>query len=318
MLITIGSFDGFHKGHAKLLDICRENSAPGQWGVVTFYPHPSEYMNRLKHSMFTLRERELVRRVLGIPNMFVLEFNETLKNLEPPEFWRLVRERFGVDGLVMGSDFHFGRNRSGSAEYLAELARSEGISRIFIAELKEKCIYSSSMVREKVIAGDVEGASDILGYNWFMMGKIIHGKHRGRTMHYPTANIDISGRSIFPAYGVYSSAVLVNGEWHCGAVSIGNNPTFHDVNDTRAEVYILDFDGSIYGDELPVFFLGRVREVIKFEDKEGLMRQIGQDIISCRKIYGEVMSCSDTEKFLERAGEIYKSQKINPEIIKLI
>ncbi len=317
MLITIGSFDGFHKGHAELLDICRKNSSGGEWAVVTFYPHPSEYMNRLKHSLFTLKERELVRLALDIPSMYVLEFNETLKNLEPQKFWNLVRERFSVDGLVMGSDFHFGLNRSGSAEYLADLARSEGLTKIFVAELKDKCRYSSSVARQKVIAGDVQGASEILGYSWFMTGRILHGCRRGRTMGYPTANIDISGR-IVPAYGVYSSAVLVNGEYHCGAVSIGNNPTFHDVNETRAEIYILDFDGDIYGDELTVFFLGRVREIMAFGGREELMRQIERDIISCREIYGEAVKQDGTKKFLGRAREIYKSQKINPEIIKLI
>ena len=315
MLTTIGSFDGFHKGHAELLEICRANS--NDWGVISFYPHPSEYMNRLKHSLFTLRERELARLVLGIPNMYVLEFSEKLKNLEPKEFWRLIRERFGVDGLVMGSDFHFGRNRAGNAEYLAELARSEGITRIFIAELKDKAKYSSSQARKKIIAGDIEGAADTLGYNWFMMSRIIHGLQRGRTMHYPTANIDTSGH-IIPAYGVYSSAVLVNGEWHCGALSVGNNPTFHDVNDTRTEIYILDFDGDIYGNELIVSFLGRVREIRTFGSKEELIRQIGQDIISCRKIYDEVMSREEAKRFLVRSREIYNSEKINPEIIKLL
>lgn len=316
MLITIGAFDGFHKGHAELLRICRENSFAGNWGVVTFYPHPSEYMNRLKHPLFTLRERELVRRVLSIPKMYVLEFNEALKNLEPPEFWRLVRKKFCVDGLVMGSDFHFGVNRSGSAEYLAELARSEGITRIFIASLKEKCRYSSSVARQNIVSGDMKGTREILGYSWFMMTQIIHGKQRGRTMGYPTANLNISGRLI-PADGVYSSAVLVNGEWHCGAVSIGSNPTFHDINETRAEVYILDFDGDIYGGEVIVFFLGRVRDIKTFGSSEELMRQIEHDTESCRKIYSEALT-QETKNFLVHAGEIYNTQEINPEIIKLI
>lgn len=318
MLVTIGSFDGFHKGHAELLDICRKNSVADDWAVITFYPHPSEYMNRLKHSLFTLKERELARLVLGIPKMYVLEFSETLRSLEPPEFWRLLRDRFGVDGLVMGSDFHFGINRSGTAKSLAELARSDGITRIYIAELKEKGIYSSSLIRQKVLAGDVESAAGILGYPWFMTGNIIHGNERGRTMNYPTANLNISGKRIVPAYGVYSSAVLVNGEWHCGAVSIGNNPTFHDVEGTRGEVYILDFDGDVYGDELSVFFLGHIREIRTFGSKEELMRQIEKDIVSCRRVYEEVIGQTETQKFLERTRQIYISQKINPEIIKLI
>ena len=316
MLITIGSFDGFHKGHAELLGICRETSR--EWAVISFYPHPSAFMHRINHSLFTLRERELIRLALDIPQMYVLEFNDAMRNLSPSEFWRLVHSRFSVDGLVMGSDFHFGRDRAGSAEYLAGLARSEGITTIIIADLKEKGIYSSSLVRQKIIDGDVSGAAEVLGYHWFMMGGIIHGKQRGRTMHYPTANLDISGKHIVPAYGVYSSAVLVNGEWHCGAVSIGNNPTFHDISGTRAEVHILDFDGDIYGDEVLVFFLGRVRGIHTFADKTALTEQIGHDIETCRKIYGEVMGQKETAEFLGRIKKIYHTQEINPEIIKLV
>ena len=317
MLITIGSFDGFHRGHAELLRLCRENSDGNNWAVVTFQPHPSQYMHRLSHTLFTLRERELFRRVLDIPNMYVLEFSDELRSLTPRDFWRLVRERFGVDGLVMGSDFHFGLNHAGSAEYLSRLAKYDGLSKIIIADVIDKPHYSSSTIRAYVQAGKVEEAANLLGCLCFMMGRVLHGTARGRTMHFPTANIDIHGR-IVPAFGVYASAVLVNGEWHCGALSLGTNPTFHDVHETRCEVFILDFTGDIYGEELPVFFLGRVRDMHTFSDKDALMRQIAQDIETCRKIYAQSFSDKGTRNFLERAGEIYRTQYLNPEIIKLV
>ena len=316
MIITIGSFDGFHKGHAELLRICRELSS--DWAVISFWPHPSVFMKKLDCSLFTMRERELLRCALDIPKMYVLEFNERLRDLEPCDFWRLLRSRFSIDGLVMGSDFHFSRGRSGSAEGLSEMARKDGISKIIIASLKEKYIYSSSVARKKILDGDVSGAREVLGYHWFMMGTVIQGNHRGRTMNYPTANINISGRHIVPAWGVYSAAVLAGDEWHCGAVSIGNNPTFHDIDGTRAEVHILDFDRDIYGSEIIVCFLGRVRGIYTFADKEALMQQIGQDISSCRKIYGEVMRQEEAINFLGRIKYIYQTQEINPEIIKLL
>lgn len=306
MLITIGSFDGFHKGHAELLRICRENASNNDWGVVTFYPHPSEFLHNLKHPLFTLRERELVSKFLGIPKMYVLEFNDELKNLSPEEFWALLRKKFNVDGLVMGSDFHFGLNRSGNAEMLSELAKSDGVNKIFIAELVDKKIYSSSNVRSKILAGDVEGAREILGYNWFMISDVIHGTERGRTMKFPTANLNLSGNKIIPAYGVYASALLANHEWHCGALSIGNNPTFHDINETRAEVHILDFNGDLYGDEVLLAMLGRVREIRTFADKAELMKQIANDLNSCRKIYDEAVDDKETGKFLRSIKEISK------------
>ena len=318
MLITIGAFDGFHRGHAELFRLCRELS-PDDWAVVSFWPHPSEYMHKIPHTLFTLRERELIRRVLGIPNMYILEFDEAFRNLSPSEFWRLVRERFRVDGLVMGRDFHFGCKREGSAEFLAELAVRDGINpnRIYIADLMDKPKFSSSNVRKFLHAGDVKAASEILGYPCFLTGKITSGNQRGRTMHFPTANIDIHGR-ITPAFGVYSSAVLVNGEFHCGAVSIGNNPTFHDIHEARCEVHILDFEGDIYGEELPVFFLGRVRGIHTFPDTEALMHQIAEDTHACRKIYDEAVSIPETRSFLKRAGEIFTSHNINPEIMRLV
>lgn len=321
MLITIGAFDGFHRGHAELFRLCREIAGcdSGGWGVVSFWPHPAEYMHKIPHTLFTLRERELIRRILGIPNMYILEFDEALRQLSPSEFWRRVRERFGADGLVMGRDFHFGLKRAGNAEILAELALRDGISenRIHIADLMDKPKFSSSNVRKYLHAGDVKAASEILGYPCFLTGRITSGKHRGRTMHFPTANIDIHGR-ITPAFGVYSSAVLVNGEFHCGAVSIGNNPTFHDIHDARFEVHILDFEGDIYGEELPVFFLGRVRDMHTFPDTEALMHQIAEDTHTCRKIYAEALNIPETWSFLKRAAEIFTSHNLTPEITRLV
>ena len=166
MLITIGAFDGFHKGHAELLRTCSNNAINNDWGVVTFYPHPSEFMHARFHSLFTLKERELIRQVLGIPKMYVLKFDETLKNLTPEKFWQLLCEKINVNGLVMGSDFHFGRGRSGSAESLKALAESQGLNNIMIVDVLNKPSYSSSVIRRKILAGDIAVANDILGYNF--------------------------------------------------------------------------------------------------------------------------------------------------------
>ena len=309
MLITIGSFDGFHKGHEKLFEVCRENSF-NDWGVVTFSPHPAEYMKKLNHSLFTLKERGFLSKVLDISNFLVFEFDEVFKNLKPEEFIDILIKNFNVSGIVAGSDFHFGRERLGSADYLEKLYSKK--IKIIKLNLFDKKIYSSSQAREKIISGDVEGVKKILGYPFFMISDVIHGNERGRTMNFPTANINIKNR-IVPAYGVYSAAVLINHEFHCGALSVGNNPTFHDVNETRAEVFITDFEGDIYGSEILIFFLGRVRGIKTFENKNALINQIQDDIKNCREIYKN----SDFE-FLTRAKEIYYTQKnFEPEIINI-
>ena len=306
MLITIGAFDGFHRGHSKLLRICRESAY--DWGVVTFDPHPSVFMGKIQ-PLFTLQEREIIRRVLGIPRMYVLKFNDAMMKLSPSEFWRLLRERIDVDGLVMGSDFHFGYGRSGDAEGLRELALSDGIERVIIADLFDKPRYSSTTIREAVMAGNVETAAEILGYPFFMIGRVIHGNMRGRTMNFPTANIAVN--KIMPAYGVYSSAVLIDGHWYCGALSVGNNPTFNDVHDTRAEVHVLDFDGDIYDRDVMMMILGRVRGLRKFSGKDELSAQITKDIAECRRFYNVKMD------FAEKANRVYH-EKLIPQIITLI
>ncbi|MBQ6773469.1 MAG: hypothetical protein IJP48_05315 [Synergistaceae bacterium] len=320
MLITIGAFDGFHRGHEKLLDICRANSDSNNWAVLSFWPHPGEFMKRLNHYLFTLSEREFIRRVLNIPNMFILRFNDELRNLQPERFWTLIHSRFNITGLVMGSDFHFGLDRRGSAESLKLLAESSGVSEenIHIANLLDKGIYSSSNARQKIFSGDVRGVREILGYNFFIMSNIIHGSHRGSKMNLPTANLNLVNNKIIPPYGVYSTAVLVNNQWHCGALSIGNNPTFRDVNETRAEVHILDFDSNnnIYGENMLLFFLDRIRDIKTFDNKDSLINQIEQDINTCMKIYRE--ADIDSQEFFKRAKEVYYSQKnFLPEIINI-
>ncbi|MBQ7196454.1 MAG: riboflavin biosynthesis protein RibF [Synergistaceae bacterium] len=313
MLITIGSFDGFHKGHEKLFEVCRQNSQNNDWGIVTFSPHPSEYMGKLNHSMFTLNERGFLSEIFDVPKFLVFKFDEAFKNLSAEEFINILVKNFQVDGIVAGSDFHFGRERLGNADSLEKICG--GRIKIFKLELFDKKIYSSTQAREKISSGEVEDVQKILGYPFFMISNVVHGNARGRTMNFPTANINLKNR-IVPADGVYSTAVLINHEWHCGALSIGNNPTFGDVHETRAEVFITDFHGDIYGSELLILFLKRVRGIQTFETREALMTQINHDIETCEEIFK--LKTLEAKKFLDRAQEIYYTKKkFAPEIINI-
>ena len=317
MLVTIGSFDGFHKGHEKLFEICRENSIKNDWGVVTFSPHPAEFLGKLKNSMFTLKERGFLAKILEIPNFLVFDFDEDFKNLSPEEFIEILLKKFGASGVVFGSDFHFGRERLGSADYLEKIYKNK--IKIFRLNLFDKKIYSSSQARGKILYGEVEDVKKILGYPFFMISDIIHGNARGRTMNFPTANINLKNR-IIPASGVYSTAVLIDNNFHCGALSVGNNPTFGDVNETRAEVFITDFHGDIYGSEILIFFLKKIRGIKTFENPEALMTQIKLDIKTCEKIFHDSILEPETKKFLDRSKKIYYENQnfiFNPEIINI-
>ena len=285
MLVTIGAFDGFHKGHDELLKVCRSNAINNNWGVITFWPHPGVFLKKVDAPLFNIPERELIAKVLGIPNIFIIEFNDKLQNLKPEEFWIMIRNKFNIDGLAIGKDFRFGINCSGDANYLSDLAKADGINKIFILDLYEKNIYSSSNARKNIISGNVKKVNEILGYPFFMISDVITGNQRGRTINFPTANLNISGLRTIPPAGVYSAGVLINNSWYCGAVSIGNNPTFGDIKELRCEVFILNFNGNIYGDEIAVFFLDKVRDLIKFDDVNKLAVQINKDIKICEDIY---------------------------------
>lgn len=296
MLITIGSFDGFHKGHEKLFEICRKNSINNDWGVVTFSPHPAVYMKKLQHSMFTLKERKFLAKIFDVPNFLVFNFDEKFKNLTGEEFINILIEKFNVSGIVFGNDFHFGCDKA-DGDFL-EKNYADKI-KIFRLNLFDKKNYSSSKAREKILAGEFQSVKNILGYPFFMISDVIHGNERGRKMNFPTANLNLKNR-IIPADGVYSTAVLIDNEFHCGALSIGNNPTFNDVHEKRAEVFITDFSGDIYGSEILIFFFEKIRGIKIFENKDSLMDQINIDVKNCIDIYKKNLQDPEVKNFLEQ------------------
>ena len=303
MIVTIGAFDGFHQGHAGLLARARElDGAHGaEWGAVTFHPHPGILMGALKGTLFTSCERELLRRVLGVPHLFILRFDQALKQLSPEDFWERLKtvfraNGFEIGGVVMGRDFRFGLGQAGTAETLEALCREEGLAASIVDLLSRGGRrYSSTEVRAAVAAGEVRPAREALGYPWFLWSRVGHGDRRGRTLGFPTANLELPGGKLLPALGVYAAAVALPAPfpgggggktaWRPGALSIGDNPTFKDDHRIRAEVFVLDFEGDLYGANLPVLLLDRLRSVRPFPDAPALARQIKRDAAQCRDVY---------------------------------
>ncbi len=322
MFITIGAFDGFHRGHAQLLRICREKSDRNDWAVITFSPHPAEFMRRKYIALFSERERDFIRRVLEIPKLCPIQFDDYVMNLSPEKFWEALTCKFEISGVVVGSDFRFGFKRQGDALCLRNLALKSKIpsENIYTIPLFKTCAkkFSSSDIREKILNGQIHDASEILGYHWFMFGRVIHGDARGRNLGFPTANLDTNKLGIIPADGVYSVAVNLDGEIFPGLASIGKNPTFHDVNETRIEIFLLNFTGDLYGREIPVFFLDRIREIKTFENADALRMQIQSDVKNCENNFQSTINNSklETRKFLERANNL-PPENFSSEIIKL-
>ena len=281
MIAVLGAFDGFHRGHAHLFERAREIAAPLglEWGGVTFDSIPGYYMGTIENVLFTLRERELIRLFLGIPKLEILKFDEELIHLPPARFWEHLRERIAVDGIVVGRDFRFGYRREGDARLLERYCREAGVPFLSVDLLRHMGVkISSSVIRTGVDAGQCELVGKELGYPYFVWANVVSGQGRGRELGFPTANLDVPGIKLIPPEGVYSVAVLVKGMWKSGAVSIGKNPTFDDVSETRIEVFVSDYRGDLYEDSLLVFFLSRLRSQVRFNDAAQLTSQIRADV----------------------------------------
>jgi len=280
MIAALGAFDGFHRGHALLFERAKEMAAPLglEWGGVTFDTIPGHYLGIVKNVLFSPHERELLRFFLGIPVLEVLEF-EAIRQLPPNHFWKFLREKFVIDGIVVGRDFRFGYKQEGDALLLERYCQEAGIPFQSVDLLRHVGVkISSSAIRNAMETGQCELAAKELGYPYFMLSGVLHGLGRGQGLGFPTANLDISGAKLIPPDGVYSASVLVKGEWKAGAVSIGKNPTFKGISDTRVEVFVVDYRGDLYDDTLLVFFLTRLRQQIQFRDASQLTFQIKADV----------------------------------------
>ena len=288
MIAVFGAFDGFHRGHMLLFERAKELALPQnqEWGAITFEPHPGLYTGSIKGTLFTLNERKLIQRFLKVPRIISLKFNEELAHLSPLLFWNFLRERIEVEGVLVGTDFRFGYRRTGDVTLLERFCREGNIpflSMDLLEHLGTK--ISSSLIRAHVEAGDCGSAIKNLGYPYFIWARVAHGLERGRTLGFPTANLDVPHTKLFPSAGVYAVAVFVDGQWKAGALSIGENPTFEDVLGLRAEVFILDYEGNLYDKNLLVFFLYRLRSQVRFDNVEQLTLQIGADVERARSVF---------------------------------
>jgi riboflavin kinase/FMN adenylyltransferase len=288
VIAVLGAFDGFHRGHALLLERAKGLALPLglEWGAVTFEPHPGLFMGAINATLFTTLEREVIRLFLNVPKIVTLKFDDELAHLSPRIFWEFLCAQFTIEGVVVGVDFRFGYRRTGDVPLLERYCRE--IKANFLAvdileHLGSK--ISSSAIRAHVEAGRCELAAKELGYPYFIWADVVHGLGRGREIGFPTANLNVPPRKLLPDDGVYAVAALVRGAWKGGALSIGKNPTFDDVPDVRVEVFIMDYEGNLYEERLPVFFLSRLRPQIQFQDADHLVMQIDADVQRVKSVF---------------------------------
>ncbi len=292
-VVTIGTFDGVHLGHLKVLDRLKELAlkAGGESVVFTFHPHPRVVVKPDEQSLrllTTLDEKIERLQTAGIDHLIVFPFTTEFAALSYDSFVEQVLvNQIKTHTLVVGYDHKFGKDREGGFEYLkacAEQYRFE-IEKLDVLLLDEANI-SSTRIRSALELGLVDMASSLLGYNYRLSGTVVEGQRLGRTIGFPTANIVASDvNKLIPGYGVYAVRVQTDGNRYEGMLNIGTRPTFNNNADKRSiEVNIFDFNGDIYGAELRIFFIAKIREEQKFPDKNALIAQLHIDRLVAQKL----------------------------------
>ncbi len=290
-IVTIGTFDGVHVGHQKIISRLHEIAkiVNGSVVVLTFYPHPRMVLYPDDHNLFllhTLEEKIEALKNLEVHQLIVQPFDHDFSRLSSIEFVREVLvNTLKLHTLVIGYDHHFGRNREGSINELKELS---SVYNFHLEEISEQDIndiaISSTKIRKFLEEGAVDSAKDFLGYYYHLRGKVIEGDKRGRTIGYPTANIKCSDRSkLIPGNGVYAVQIVLEHNIYQGMMNIGHKPTFGK-NELSVEVHLFDFDHDIYGKELKVIFINKIRDEIKFNSVEELILQLQADEKTAKSI----------------------------------
>jgi riboflavin kinase/FMN adenylyltransferase len=284
--VTIGNFDGVHRGHAKLVErlLAKARELGGPAIVFTFDPHPVRLLRpdaAPPPLTWTDRKAQLLDE-LGVTAVIAYPTDEALLQLSPEQFFgRIVQERLAAKGMVEGPNFFFGHGRAGNIDTLAGLCQAAGVSLEIVPPVQMGSEFvSSSRVREAVQAGDVDLARQLLTRPYRVRGMVTHGAGRGAKIGFPTANLEAID-TLLPAQGVYAArAFTLAGNWPA-AINIGPNPTFGE-QALKVEAHLIDFTGSLYGQPLEVEFLSRLRSIRPFESVEVLKAQLSRDVAAAR------------------------------------
>jgi riboflavin kinase / FMN adenylyltransferase len=289
--MSIGNFDGLHRGHARILELCRKrrNEGASAAAVVTFEPHPLTVL-RPRAAAPRLTPPELKQELiesLGVDVYVVLPPEPSVLNLTAQEFWLMLRDRVRPSYLIEGPDFNFGKDRQGTAQQLAEWAADSPVRFDRVPPLEGTLLnlnrvpISSSLIRWLLTQGRVRDAAICLGRPYLLRGEVVKGFQRGRELGAPTANLRCEAQLI-PADGVYAGRCRVGSTVYPAAVSIGDMPTFGE-GVRQIEAYLIGFDGDLYGQTLDLELLDWLREQRKFARAEALSEQIDRDVVQTRR-----------------------------------
>ena len=292
-VVTLGVFDGVHLGHRHVLDAtvlaARERDAASV--ALVFSPHPDEVIQPGNVVERLLPPEETLERLAqtGIDHAFEIRFDDALRNLEPEEFLAALAPALELRGITMTPDSAFGRARAGTLERVSEIGAENGWDCISVEPLMvDDGIISSSRIRRALAEGRIEEASALIGSAPFLRGTVVHGDERGRQLGFPTANLAFDYAAALPSLGIYLGRVNVPergvGPDHPALVSVGVRPTFHDDGRVLVEVYLLDWDGDLYDATLDLELVVRLREELRFDDVDSLVKQMQADEREARRL----------------------------------
>jgi riboflavin kinase/FMN adenylyltransferase len=282
MLLTIGVFDGVHLGHKYLISKLKELALKQGLasGVVTFRQHPQEVLfPQTKLPFLTnITQRVNLLKNEGVDAVIPLSFTPELARLSAREFIKLLQKYLRMQGVVIGPDFALGRNREGDSENLSRLGQEMGFGVTVVPPLIiDGEVVSSTAIRKALARGDMEQAQKLVGRPFRLEGRVVTGSGRGLKLGFPTANLQIEPEQALPPDGVYASQAHLNKKSYASVTNIGKRPTFNN-NERLVEVYLFDYGSELYGRELEVDILKRLRGEKKFQNAEELRKQIARDV----------------------------------------
>jgi riboflavin kinase/FMN adenylyltransferase len=281
-LLTIGIFDGVHVGHRYLLKKLQERAAERNLlsGVVTFSPHPQSVLH--PHSQLpwltSLEDRVGAFQRLGVKIVAVLTFTPKVAQLSAQEFISLIRKHLSMRGILVGPDFALGKGKEGNINMLRALGCELGFSVDVIPPFKINGeIVSSTLIRRALAEGDMRKVTKLMGRYFYLEGKIIASEKRGRVLGFPTANLDIKPQQALPGNGIYATITHVQGKHFHSATNIGIRPTF-GTGEEKVETHLLNYKGNLYGKDMRVEFVQKLRDEECFSSSEELKAQIEKDV----------------------------------------
>lgn len=289
-VVAIGVFDGVHRGHAALIRTAVKAAAErgARCVVVTFDPHPTAVVapQAVPAQLTSVDRRIDLLAGLGVDGVCVLPFTKELSKLSPDSFVRQVLvDKLHAVGVVVGENFRFGHKAAGDVARLTEFGADLGFEVLAQTLGADEAVYSSTRVRARVAAGDIEQAAEVLGRDFGVEGKVVHGAGRGVDLGFPTANIQPFPGAAVPADGVYTGWLHVDSERFPAAISVGTNPTFEG-HGRSVEAHLLDFSGDLYDRDVRLDFVSRLRGQVAFDSIDELVKQIETDVAQTRAELG--------------------------------